>query len=177
MKKRVVLLMLALGFLAGGLSDARAATIDFALIPADGIVSGPAGSTLGWGYAITNNDPDHDLLIWGIDTSVFADGVPDTAIFDFPYIAAGTSVSVPYVPGVGGLFELAWNAGLPAGTTESGYVTLFGDLLDPADFSAFGPVELSAPYTATVSRAVPEPGTVILLAGGLLGLATLRKRR
>jgi hypothetical protein len=178
MKKRVVLLTLALVFLAGVLSDARAAAVDFALIPADGIVSGPAGSTLGWGYAITNNEPGYDLLIWGIECSPSSLGTPDAWVFDYPYVTAGSTASALYVAGASGLFEFTWNAGLPGGTVETGFVTLNCDLIDPADFSTIESFALtSAPYTATIPQAVPEPGTLILLVGGLVGMACLRLNR
>ena len=35
--------------------DANADTFAFNTIPSGGVISGPAGSTIGWGYSITNS--------------------------------------------------------------------------------------------------------------------------
>ena len=62
-------------------------TITLALVPASGNVSGPPGSTVGWGYTITNNSSDR-IQTQNITAGVFLDGTPNV-IFDFPAVAPG----------------------------------------------------------------------------------------
>jgi len=159
-----------------GASAQAAPIIDISIgtLPADGIVGGPAGSTLGWGYTITNNST-YNLLISSIDVAMSLIGVSETLVFNGnPYLAAGTSVTVDYVPGVSGLFEFTLNPGLPVGTTEMGTVHVRGNLLNAEG----APVILTAHFTAIVTpegAAVPEPGTLLLLGGGLAALAGFRR--
>jgi len=126
----IAMLGLALMF---GPALSLAATISLTLMPASGNVSGPPGSTVGWGYTITNNSSD-----WVETLSVFAGsfthGTPNV-IFDFPNVAPMSSVSLdfslvatascPSPPC--GLYDLAWDNSAPVGTVNSGTVTLNSD--------------------------------------------------
>ena len=42
-------------------------------LPPDGVVSGPAGSTVGWGYHIENDNLEHWLVLTGISADPFDD--------------------------------------------------------------------------------------------------------
>src|SRR5690349_3062004 len=106
---------------------ARADTFSFITQPSPGNVSGVAGSTVGWGYSITNDSTSNYLELTGIDSDLFlaVDGVPDASIFDFPVLAPLQTVTEQYDPiGFIGLFQFTWNPGVPVGTTETGAFTV-----------------------------------------------------
>ena len=63
-------------------SPAFADLITLDLIPATGNVEGSPGSTVGWGYTITNNSADW-LQPESLNTDVFLNGTPNS-VFDFP---------------------------------------------------------------------------------------------
>jgi hypothetical protein len=141
------------------------ADFDFALQPVSGAISGTAGSTLGWGYTLTNNDPN----LWLLPTDLNADGfVRALAIplFTLPAVAPGTSLSVAFQADMDGLYQITWDADAPSDWTEYGVFRLnfdwwAGDPLDGGSFDSYaGYREL--PYSAAVT-AVPEPGAALLL--------------
>jgi hypothetical protein len=174
---------------------ARADSLSFTFFPdpiSGGDVSGPAGSTVGWGYSITNDPTSSDYLdISGIDSDLFAaaDGNPDASIFNFANLAPGQTVSQAYDPADSlGLFQFTWNAGLPTGTTEAGHFTLYGAFCDPSvdifcaeDGSVPGTALASAAYSATVISSsptpVPEPSSFLLLVSGLCGIGLWTRHR
>jgi hypothetical protein len=167
-------------------------TFTFTTLPDPGDVSGTAGSTVGWGYSITNNSLTDALDLTGIDSTLYlaTDGVPDASIFDFPVLAPNTTVTEDYDPmGFFGLFQFTWNPDVPVGTTETGYFTLYGAFCDPS-VDMFcgddGGTVLStnfatADYTATVSSSVgtpvSEPSSLLLLLSGLCGIGLWSWRR
>ena len=166
----------------------RADSLTFTLIPPD--VSGPAGTTVGWGFSISNTSTSGDFLdISGIDSDLFAstNGTPDASIFPFPNLAPGQTATQLYDPVDNlGLFQFTWNSGLPAGTTESGQFRLLGAFCDPTvdqfcaeDGSVTSVVLATADYSATVSPSgvvnTPEPGSVCLLLAGIGWVFVLRK--
>jgi hypothetical protein len=67
----------------------RADTVSFATEPMDGSISGPPGSTIGWGYMIFNDS----MTMWfeptNLSADVFTNGTP-LNIFDFPILAPMT---------------------------------------------------------------------------------------
>ena len=158
-------------------------SLTFTLIPAD--VSGPAGTTVGWGFTVTNTSTTTDYLdINGIDSDLFAsaNGTPDASIFLFPNLAPGQSSTQMYDPADGlGLFQFTWNSGVAVGTMEVGKFRLFGAFCDPTiQFCAeedlvTSTVLATAAYSETVtgpsSVPVPEPSACLLLISGLLGIA------
>src|SRR5579864_7263805 len=79
---------------------ARAESFSFITEPNPGDVTGTAGSTVGWGYSITNNSTSNYLALTGIDSDLFlaADGTPDASIFDFPVLAPLETVTEMYDP-------------------------------------------------------------------------------
>jgi len=182
---RLSLLFVAPALLAVS-SGAWADTVTFLAVPAD--VSGPAGSTVGWGYSITNDSTNY-LDITGIDSDLFlaADGTPDSSIFNFPNVAPGQTVVQVYDPAdLLGLFQFTWNSDVPVGTTETGNFTLYGAFCsgsDPfcADDLSVPSVALaSAAYSATVTAptggpSVPEPSPILWLMVWI-GVAALGRR-
>lgn len=157
---------------------AIADSFTFETIPADGNVSGPAGSTVGWGYSITNQSLTDWLVTSGISAGTFFDGTP-SAIFDFPILAPGATSSVPFdaIDGLG-LYALIWNATAPVGFVNSGTFDLSVEWWDGDPFaggSFASAADGTAPYTATVTPTpVPEPSTLLLM---VLGLATMWLRQ
>ena len=188
MRRQLYWVSLTLGVLLAT-QAARADSLTFTVLPPD--VSGPAGTTVGWGFTITNNSATNYLDISGIDSGLFlaTDGVPDASIFVFPNLAPGQSMTQVYDPVGGlGLFQFTWNAGLTTGTTETGNFTLYGAFCDPSidqfcaeDGSVASTALASAGYSATVGPSgvvtTPEPPTILLLGTALLSLALFPRRR
>lgn len=180
MKRQPVklILVVAMILLLGGQSAYAIPDWSFNLLPAGGNVSGPAGSTVGWGYEITNSDTDNWLSVWGLSADLFLNGSP-MSLFDFPSLAPGASVTVPYdeVSGLG-LYQLTWDITAPNGFANSGTFILSadwydGDPLGGGSWNGTAP-DQNAAYTATVtSAAVPEPATWLLLVSGLAGVVAL----
>ena len=141
----------------------------FDTIPDSGDIAGPAGSTIGWGYTITNPDPVNWLSFVAFGADPFLYGTPDASVFDFPTVAPGDTVSVAY-DGFNGLFQLTWDNDAPDGFVNTGNFLLNAEWLDPIGNSIGFSFKL-APFSATVTSAsVPEPSTFILVISGLSGL-------
>jgi hypothetical protein len=157
---------------------ARADSLSFTTEPNPGNVSGIAGSTVGWGYSITNNSMSNYLDLTGIDSDLFlaTDGTPDASIFDFPVLAPLQTITEQYDPAnFIGLFQFTWNPGVPVGTTETGQFTVYAQFCDAPDLSHCGStVSASADYTATVisnfPASVPETSSFLLLVSALCGI-------
>ncbi|MGA7410001.1 MAG: hypothetical protein WBW33_05910 [Bryobacteraceae bacterium] len=175
-----VLIVLAL--LITGMS-ARADTYTFSLDPLSGNIQGPDGSTIGWGYSITNDSGTDWLVTTNLSAGIFSDASPDASPFDFPIIAPLSTVSLPFDPSTDtGLFALNWDAGAPVGFVNSGVFTLSadwytGDPLAGGNFDQHASDETAA-YSATVSASsgpapVPEPGTLKLIIVVLVMLRLL----
>lgn len=165
---------------------ARADSVTFLAVPS--VVSGPAGSTVGWGYSITNNSSTDYLDITSIDSDLFlaADGTPDASIFNFPNLAPGQTAVQAYDPTDSlGLFQFTWNSGVPAGTTETGVFTLYGAFCAPTDpfcaddlsvaSTALGSTAYSAAVAAN-SSTLSEPSGFLLLALGLALVGVVVRR-
>jgi hypothetical protein len=153
-------------------------TFTFDTIPVDGALTAAPGQTVGWGYTITNEDPANWLELLALDHDPFVSGTPNS-LFDFPILAPGASVTVPYdflLPA--GLFEFTLDPGAPNGLVNAGRFVLTGDFWDDDPLGAGNPLGeqrmVSAPYSVT---AVPEPASVVLLGTGAAGLLARRVRR
>jgi len=155
--------------------------ISFSTLPANGQVSGAPGSTVGWGYSITNNGTDW-LVITSLNADPFTSATPNL-LFDFPIIDPGATVTEPYNPSIGtGLFELLWDTSAALGFSNSGTFVLSGEWwtdnpLDGGVFIEDAP-DVNASYTASVNT-VPEPATFWILFTGLslIGLVRLISQR
>lgn len=158
----------------------------FSLIPSNGQIAGPAGASLGWGYAITNPDPVNWLLLSALAPGIFQHGTPDASLFNFPTVAPASTITVPFLAGIQGLFGFTWDLSVPAAFVNSGTFVVSADWYtgDPSGGGAF--LELapdqSAAYAVTAGTAqtpvVPEPSTFALLGMGLFAvIRTARHRR
>ncbi len=188
MRRQLYWVSLTLGVLLAA-QAARADSLTFTVLPTD--VSGPAGTTVGWGFSITNNSATNYLDISGIDSGLFlaTDGTPDASVFVFPNLAPGQTMTQVYDPVDGlGLFQFTWNAGLTTGTMETGVFTLYGAFCDPLtdqycaeDGSVASTALATGDYSATVSPLggviTPEPSAALLLGTGLFVLAWFSRRR
>jgi hypothetical protein len=154
-------------------------TYTFSTDPPSGNIQGPAGSTIGWGYSITNNSATDWLVTTSIAADAFSDGVADASpFFDIPTIAPLSTASLPYDPSTDtGLYALTWDASAPMGFVDSGVFTLSADWYtgDPFAGGTFDQhaADETANYSATVGPAavasVPEP----ISAGLLLTMVLL----
>src|SRR5579862_9497910 len=161
----------------------RADSYTFTLIPATGSVSGPPGSTVGWGYQLDNMSASDWLVTSDLQAGTFLDGSPN-ALFDFPDLGPGNSVAVPFDPVTGsGLYELTWDGSAPIGFTNSGTFELdaqwwTGDPLTGGTFISDAPsIDVNYSAVVTAASSVPEPSSTILLLVIVLGMLGLRRRR
>src|ERR1700761_8983862 len=90
---------------------AMAADIYTFTVPAAENVSGPAGLSLtGWGYTIHNESSSLWLVTTGLSAGTFLQATP-MVLFDFPDIAPGATIDVPYNPVTpAGLYQILWDA-------------------------------------------------------------------
>ena len=162
--------------------------IALTLIPLSGDISGPAGSTVGWGYTLTNN-----TALWiqatAVSSDAFQNGTPNL-VFDFPSVAPGSFVTLDFslvanlfcaAPPCG-LYSLTWDATAPVGFVNAGMFIVSSDFYDGDPNNGgndLGPApDASAAYSATVTGSgVPEPSSLILMASGLAGLSVRLGRR
>ncbi|HNY41795.1 MAG TPA: PEP-CTERM sorting domain-containing protein [Bryobacteraceae bacterium] len=165
---------------------ARGGTLTFDVLPAGGAISGPAGSTIGWGYSLTNESASEWLLTVGLNTDSFLDGTP-ILLFDFPILAPNGSVTVPFDELTStGLFMLIWDLAAPASSVNSGTFVLSaqwwdGDPLDGGNY-IMDALDAGSAYSATVSEStgtIPEPSTwlLVLTAFGTLAYRRVLSRR
>lgn len=183
MQRHRLLIVLALVFcstkmFAGSYTFADSYT--FSTIPLNGSIAGPPGSTIGWGYSITNDSSVDWLVTASLTSFPFLHGTPDASPFDFPIIPPNTTVTVPYNQVTNtGLFALTWDSNAPIGFNNSGLFTLgsewwSGDPFNGGMFLGDAPDETAA-YSATVSSPSPltEPSFFPTVLGG--GLAVFLK--
>lgn len=168
-------LVIALLFLMRDPLSAAPLTWTFELTPAPDL-QGPVGTTVSWGYSITNEDPDFWLVLLNLDADVFQHGTPN-AVFDFPILAPGQSVT-------GALYDLAWDLGAPIGFVNSGLFTATADFYsdDPFNggFSLFLESQQDAPYSAEATGGlalVPEPASGLLILPALGWLVWRRRAK
>lgn len=182
---RALALLLCLGVVPWGTSPCFAGPLEwtFSLVPSAD-VTGPPGSTVGWGYQIENLDPDFWLFPLFLDAGLFQNGTA-FSLFDFPILAPNQSVTLPFNAALSqGLYQLQWDPGAPLGSINSGVFTLTADFYDGDPLnggtSLFLESEREAAYTAEVgdSAEVPEPAGIAWMAiFALVVLAGLKRIR
>lgn len=99
-------------------STAHADTLVFNVSPSNGDISGAPGTTIGWGYSITNNSSNY-LVTTAINADVFQYSMP-LAIFDFPVVAPGSTATEGFAIDSSGLFQLSLDVDIPLGFVNSG---------------------------------------------------------
>jgi hypothetical protein len=175
------IVLLTLLFAATSYAD----SFTFSTIPPSGSISGAAGSTVGWGYTVTNNSLVQWLVFNNIATdTAFTNGTPNGGVFDFPVVAPNTTITTNY-DGTNGLYEFTWNPGAPAGFSNSGNFVLSADWWSGDPFDDIAPGEFletipafSVPYSVTVPAScnctpVPEASSLQTLAFGITGIGAL----
>jgi hypothetical protein len=165
-------------------------TYSFSIVPTGGAVSGTPGSTVGWGYSLTNNSTTDFLLTLGVSEDSVLDllGTVDTTIFDLPIVAPLGTVSENYDPinpaGMFGLSQLFLDPGLTPGTTATGHFfidAVFCDVTLTICSNTIETESAAVPVTATSPGGTPisEPSSILLLASGLcaigVGICSRRK--
>ena len=158
--KLPVSLAVAVWLLCATTASAAPLTFSFSLLPPIGAISGDAGSTIGWGYTITNTDTENWLEIFSLNADPFQHAAPDSSIFDFPILAPGATATIAYNAATfAGLFQLTWDAAAPVGFVNAGTFVLLGQFYDGDPFAGGslldGAFEQLAPYTATVTSTNP----------------------
>ena len=169
--------------------SAVADDIALTLLPLSGDIAGQSGSTIGWGYTITNN-----TALWiqteAVSSDAFLNGTPNL-IFDFPAVGPGSFVTLDFSLVVTGscssppcgLYSLTWDTTAPGGFVNSGTFIVSSDFYscDPSDPSCtdLGPApDASALYSATVTGSgIPEPTSLLLMMSGVAGLGLQLRRR
>ena len=180
---------------------AAAGPVTIALTPADGAMSGLPGSTVGWGFSLTNGSadfllvansyfcqPGQDPLFITCTQSLgtYNDFIANNATLVAPGV---TTAPQPFDAGTSqGLGEYIIDGTALPGQADSGSLIVVYDLFDANPFpnganQIGGDAELPVSASVTVlgvTSAAPEPGTVLLLGLGLatmLALTVLRKRQ
>jgi PEP-CTERM motif len=164
-----------------------------ALDPLGGAISGAAGTTVGWGFTLTNLGinfavvTSSDFCV-GVISSPCSNSLGTYTDFAGPqFIVVGPS---PENSSVTQAFDNTLRTGMGSflinpGATGSviGEIALFYDLysVDP-NSPSFNPtldtVSLGNDLTAPASvRVVPEPGSLLLLTSGLVGCFLAKKKR
>jgi hypothetical protein len=141
----------------------------------DGVaVTSPAGLLTGWGYSLHNESSSLWLVTTDLSAGTFQHATPDL-IFDFPDLAPGATVTVPYDPvKSAGLYQIGWDSNTPPGFVNSGKFTLSaewwsGDPSNGGTLVGTAP-SISQPYSATLT---PEPGSNELVASALWMLGVM----
>lgn len=145
--------------------------------PANGNIAGAAGTRIGWGYEIRNEDAANWLVLTAVGADAFQHGVAEV-LFDLPIVAPSSSAARGF-SGQDGLFALTWNNDAPIGFVNFGSFALSAEWWDGDPYAGGQWLKPAADvllgYSAIV--AVPELPPLAMLPLGLAMIALTRHRR
>lgn len=175
---RKIALLVCIFVLATSIS-AQALTLT--LNPVGGSISGVPGSTVGWGYTVTNDSAIDWVTIGGGSNfstlETWVTNYQDFTQFNFQVLAPGASFTQVYdallLTGIGSIDidSLATPGWVASGTIDFYYNLFNGDPNSGGIDLGVQLIQADADVTAT-----PEPGTIMLLGSGLMGLVPFRRR-
>ena len=177
MRKLWVVILLSMVTLIGG-GPAWADGFTFSLLPSSGAIDGPPGSTVGWGYTITNDSSTDYLLLTSLNTTeAFQYGTPTDLFEDTLFLLAPDQTVTGYFNATTGtgLFEFTWNSDAPLSFTNSGDFDMSGVFCTDATLTncSMLPPDQYAAYAVT---ATPEPSTILLLISGVVSFWFMKKK-
>lgn len=172
-------LIVVTAIFAAAASAAALPTVTFTLDPLNGLLSGLAGTSVGWGYTITSTSNDDSPAFVFIEGFSFGDTTP-IGVFSqpgVPYTGAtdGSPITVPWLLNVSGL-QYDIDPGALAGASTQGVMTLTYDVYsdagqnDPIEFGLTVNAQMNGQDVNAEVDLVPEPGAVTLFVLGLAGL-------
>ncbi len=180
MKKSFWSAALLAGVLLAPLSRA---TMSFNTNPANGIIAGDPGQTIGWGFTLFN-DTDYIVVTSTVFTQLTGPGIGTyTDIISGEFFPVGPATTEtwtqsfdPNIPT--GLAEFTINPAVASGTVITGTIQVFFDIFsDPQALNFVG----SGNFTPNFIEidVVPEPGTLLSAGGALVlaGFLYLRRQR
>ena len=149
----------------------------FTLIPGPNL-SGPAGSRLTWELESFNTNTSLFLQITDFSPATFdlSQGSGDSSGFTFPAIPPSTLLGE-----IDPFYSLTWATDAITGYAFSGNFSITSEYCtDNLETNCGATFETLVGYSASVSQSAaqgPEPGTLVLLGLGLLGIWSNNKYR
>ena len=182
---RSIILTTALALLV--FARAHAAPLQtLTLIPSNGTVAGQAGMVVGWGYDITNTDPNDWVLLedsyvaGDLSSGLYGSYVDYISLNAFVIDPSSSTGPVAFSQGISGVGEFDISQFAPI-TTITGEINIDyaiysgGDPTTDPNAVFIGPGLLTASAQVDV---VPEPSAIVMMTGAaLLALSVVWRRK